>query len=122
MYNLLVVEDDLQLVEAYKDRLGPKYNLKVAVTGQQAIDVLSSWSPDIVILDIYFQGEGIDGFEILRRIREDDNTRNLPVVVVTNLPDIEKKSLELGASKVLMKANTSLIDIENTLQQLLHQP
>ncbi|MFA7169976.1 MAG: response regulator, partial [Candidatus Paceibacterota bacterium] len=75
--------------------------------------------PDLILLDIILPK--MDGFEVLKNIKADDKTSQIPIIVLTNLGDISniQKALELGANTYLVKADFHLDDvmekIENTL-------
>ncbi len=69
----------------------------------EAQGAMARQTPDVVLLDIYLPG--VDGFELLRRVRADPSTRGLPVIAVTAgaTPEIMSKALELGCDEVIFK-------------------
>src|SRR5579864_5497444 len=72
------------------------YDVVEAVNGQEALATIASQPPDLVLLDILMPV--MDGYEACRRIREDERTRFLPVVMITASGDQEKvRALEAGA-------------------------
>ena len=102
---ILWVEDDVFLSDIITKKLS-KYNPTVlhAKNGDEVFAILKTDKPDVVVLDILLPG--IDGFEILKQIKADANTKALPVVLLSNLnqkSDIEKGAM-LGAKKFLVKA------------------
>jgi two-component system, response regulator len=109
---ILLVEDnrhDVALAEAAFARLGADYRLVTAEDGERALERMLGGGmehrsrPDLVLLDLELPG--IDGFEVLRRIRADADTRLIPVVVFTS--SMEDRylcdSYRLGANSYLRK-------------------
>jgi len=120
MAKILVVEDDLILNEAYKKKLAPMYDLQVAIDGESGLSLTRDWRPDLIILDLYMPGK-IDGLEYLRIIKADPAVADIPVLVLTNLPDMADKTLSLGAVKCLMKTETDLVRLEKEIADLLRK-
>ena len=90
---MLVVDDNLQNLElllAYMEEL-PNAELLSATNGQEALDMVAAHEPDLILLDIMMPC--MSGFEVCRRLKDNDKTRDIPVVMVTalnELADIEK--------------------------------
>ena len=86
---VLIVEDDGALRGLLKTALAIRFNVADAIDGQQALERLNFFRPDLVLLDILLPK--IDGFEILRTIREspDPQIAQLPVVVLSNLANTD---------------------------------
>jgi twitching motility two-component system response regulator PilH len=83
MSTILVVEDSITQRELISDLLkGTGLTVIVAVDGQDAIDQLSSISPDVVVLDIVMPR--MNGYEVCRRIKSDPKTQNVPVVMCSS--------------------------------------
>ncbi len=120
MAKLLIVEDDRILNDAYLIKFGEKYDLKMCPDGESAVKAAKSWSPDLILLDLYLQNI-MNGVEVLREIREEPKTKNIPVLVITNLPDMEDKVMELGAYRCLMKSDVDLNKIEKLLEEMLEK-
>lgn len=118
MVKLLIVEDDVLLDEAYRRKLSEKYDIRVEADGEGGLKAARSWEPDIILLDIYLPGK-YDGVDVLREIKKDPKMARIPVLVITNLPDAEKKMIAMGADKCFMKTDVDLDLIEETLDSLL---
>lgn len=118
MAKILVVEDDLILDEAYRKKLSPQYDLQVAMDGETGVSMTRDWRPDLIILDIYMPGK-IDGLEYLRIIKSEPAVADIPVLILTNLPDMAEKTLALGAVKCLMKTETDLNRLEKEIADIL---
>lgn len=103
---ILLIEDDEALLEMYKIKFQAE-GLEVIVSsnGAEAFSVAKIEKPAIILLDIILPG--MDGFAILENIKRDSDTKNIPVILLSNLgqdSDIEKGK-KLGASDYLVKAN-----------------
>ena len=101
---ILVVEDEqdiLDLVEYNLHQAG--YGVETALTGQNALDRINRNRPDMIILDLMLPG--IDGKEICRRVRQDENTRDIPVIMLTaRAEEVDRiVGFELGADDYLTK-------------------
>lgn len=98
---VLVVDDiaaNLRLLDAVLTPRG--YEVVTASSGQEALDVIAEQDVDVVLLDVNMPG--MSGYEVCRRIRDDDRTRLLPVVMVTAAPEEERVlALEAGADDFL---------------------
>jgi CheY-like chemotaxis protein len=98
---VLVVEDDRPSGELLTVLLeGQGLDVEMAPTGEQALAALAAGLPDAVLLDIRLPG--LDGWELLERLRADPTTAHLPVVVVTIL-DERPRALALGADDYIVK-------------------
>lgn len=118
--NLLAVDDNeanLALLKRFCERRG--HVVSLARTGEEALDLLEDRRFDLVILDIMLPG--INGFQVLERIRE-SQTIDVPVVVLSSLDDVESMSvsLRLGAEDFLRKPFNGEI-LEARIQALLEK-
>lgn len=119
MAKILVVEDDPFLRNLLVKKLtDAQYEIVVAVTGEEALEKIDS-SLDLILLDIILPG--INGFEILRRIKEDDQLSSIPVVVLTNLGGQEdvQKAHDLGAEDFWIKAYLTPDEILDKIKKIL---
>ena len=117
---ILIVEDDEFLRSLASKRLEREgYKVVVAVDGESAIGTVSSEKPDLILLDLLLPG--MDGFEVLSKVRSDASQVSIPVVVFSNLgqrEDIEKAK-KLGATDFLIKANFTLDDVVAKIGSIL---
>jgi signal transduction histidine kinase/DNA-binding response OmpR family regulator len=116
---LLVDDNDLSLyiLRELLDR--PWLNLVEAHNGQEALDIIDREQPDAVILDLVMPGMG--GFEVLQKLREQEQTRRLPVIVYTSklLTGEEKKRLtDLAAGLIAKSDVTTSLSPESLLRSL----
>lgn len=116
---LLVDDNDLSLyiLRELLDR--PWLNLVEAHNGQEALDMIDREQPDAVILDLVMPGMG--GFEVLQKLRDQEQTRRLPVIVYTSklLTGEEKKRLtDLAAGLIAKSDVTTSLSPESLLSSL----
>jgi signal transduction histidine kinase/CheY-like chemotaxis protein len=116
---LLVDDNDLSLyiLRELLDR--PWLNLVEAHNGQEALDIIDREQPDAVILDLVMPGMG--GFEVLQKLRDQEQTRRLPVIVYTSklLTGEEKKRLtDLAAGLIAKSDVTTSLSPESLLRSL----
>ena len=101
---LLVVDDtatNLQVLTSIAT--GQGYNILLAQSGEEALQTVKEYHPDIVLLDIMMSG--MDGFEVCRRLKADKNTRQIPVIFVTARTDIDavEKGFDVGGDDYISK-------------------
>jgi DNA-binding response OmpR family regulator len=102
--HILVCDDDELLVDLLTYRLSTKgYKVSAARDGGQALERIAADKPDAVVLDAMMPV--VDGFEVLRRIREQPATANLPVVMLSARKQERDivGALELGADDFVVK-------------------
>ncbi|MFL6748976.1 MAG: response regulator transcription factor [Sphingomicrobium sp.] len=101
---VLICDDDPLLAELLEHRLGLQgYETAVARDGGEALALIAQRPPDAVIMESLLPAN--DAYEVLRRIRENDHFKNLPIIVLsarTHARDIVE-ALELGASDYVTK-------------------
>ncbi len=109
------------IARAYVSGLGQNgFEILHAASGEQALLTLGKEKIDLILLDIIMPA--MNGFEVLKAIKENRATKNIPVIVLSNLgqeSDIQK-SRELGAIDHLVKVDYSIADIAQKLRSHLH--
>src|SRR5450759_652315 len=101
---ILVVDDTPQNIELLEAYLLPQgYEIVQAASGEEALGKLSGNQIDLILLDVMMPG--MDGFEVTRRVRQDDSHRLLPIVLVTALRETEDrvKGIEAGCDDFISK-------------------
>ena len=113
-------EDDRRLITASLATLVPE--IRTAAHGQEALQVLESYRPDLILLDLMMPQ--MDGMTLLSTLRKDARYWHLPVVVVTakDLTVEESRRLRSEAQAVLKKANGWGEDLAGLLKKLLQHP
>jgi putative two-component system response regulator len=101
---ILIVDDEPQNIELLEAYLVPQgYEIVKAANGEEALGKLSDNQIDLILLDVKMPG--MDGFEVTRRVRQDDKKRLLPIILVTALRETEDrvKGIEAGCDDFLSK-------------------
>jgi PAS domain S-box-containing protein len=101
---ILIVDDQPQNIELLEAYLAPQdYEIITAANGEEALEKLSGNQIDLMLLDIMMPG--MDGFEVTRRVRQDDIHRLLPIILVTALREKEDrvKGIEAGCDDFISK-------------------
>jgi two-component system, cell cycle response regulator len=103
-HRILLVEDNPNDINLFKLYLkNQNYRIDVAHTGEEAILICRQEDVDVVLLDLLLPG--VDGYQVCRRLREDDKTRNIQIMMVSSQSDLEckLKGIDLGADEFLVK-------------------
>lgn len=100
---ILVVDDQPANIRLLYDILRSEHDVVMATDGQTALDLCTVQMPDLLLLDLIMPG--MSGEEVCRRLKEDEQTRALPIIFVTakNNPEEEAHSLEIGAADFITK-------------------
>ncbi len=102
--HVLVVDDNALIRQFLEDELlGESYTVSTAKDGEEALEKVATDPPDLILLDVMMPK--LDGFEVCRRLKADERTILIPVVMLTALMAIEEriKSIEAGADDFLTK-------------------
>ncbi|MGH2759146.1 MAG: response regulator transcription factor [Actinomycetota bacterium] len=104
MPRVLVVDDDPQVLKLLRVNFELEgYDVLTATNGEEALDLVGRDSPDAIVCDVMMPG--IDGLEVVRRLRAQPDTAGVPLVVVSakaQRADV-KAGLELGADAYVTK-------------------
>ncbi len=103
-YQLLLVDDSAMNLDTLLATLGDRYDLRIAIDGQSALDLIASdYLPDLILLDIMMPD--LDGYDVCRKLKADEKTRDIPIIFLTALNGAadEAKGLELGAVDYISK-------------------
>ena len=120
MSKILIVEDDTNLLKLYQEIFTKEnFEVETADDGEQAIKKSKEFLPDVVLLDLMLPV--VDGFGVLKEIKADPLTKDIKVIVFTNLDSqIQKeKTLTLGAAKYVVKATDSPGNILEEVKALI---
>lgn len=119
---IMWVEDDKFLSDIIARKLSAQGSALVhASDGETALKLLETESPDVVLLDILLSG--IDGYEILKRMKASEKMKHIPVILLSNLgqkSDVEKGKT-LGAARFLIKATVTLDEIVEEIKTVLKE-
>ena len=117
---ILIVEDDKFLRELIVQKLlRESYEIIEAVDGEKGLKMIKDEKPDLVLLDLILPG--MDGFEVLAKIKEDASVSQIPIIILSNLgqkDDIER-GLKLGAADYLIKAHFTPGEIIEKIKNII---
>lgn len=120
MPKILIIEDDKFLRELIARKLqSESFEMVLAMDGESGLELAVKERPDVVLLDLILPG--IDGFEVLAKIKKDETISSIPVIILSNLgqkDDIEK-GMSLGAADYLIKAHFTPNEIVEKIRQTL---
>ncbi len=120
MSKILIVEDDKFLRELITKKLTSEgFEILGAFDGESGLKLLQEQKADLVLLDLILPG--IDGFEVLAKIKADPQLALIPVIILSNLGQREdvEKGLKLGAVDYLVKAHFTPNEIVDKVKQSL---
>lgn len=101
---VLLVDDEPKNVKLLSAKLaGQPYTIKSAFDGAEALEMVSQHQPDLILLDVMMPG--MDGYEVTRRLKQEEATRGIPIIMITALdgPEDKAKGMALGAEEFLTK-------------------
>lgn len=117
---ILLIEDDPFLLNMYATKFElENFEVVVADDGEKGIKLSSSENPDIILLDIMLPKK--DGFEVLKAIKAVDVTKNIPVILLTNLSqknEIER-GMSMGANDFLIKAHFMPSEVVDKIKKII---
>jgi len=119
---ILLVEDDQFLLELYAAKLkSAGFAVEIAQNGERALEQMEKFRPDLVLLDVVIPEP--DGLAVLKSIRGNFATKNLKVIILTNLGQQEEieRGLNLGANDYLIKAHLTPSEIVFKVNQTLNE-
>lgn len=100
---IMVVDDTPENIDLLVEILGDLYEVSVALDGESALEDVAESPPDLILLDIMMPG--MDGYEVLKRLKADPKSREIPVIFVTAMSEVEDEAagLALGAVDYITK-------------------
>lgn len=116
---MLIVEDDEVLLRAlYLTFHSDKYTIATAADGEVSLKMVHRMKPDIVLLDLLLPK--MNGFDFLKYIKADPATKDIPVVILSNLGDQESinRAMGLGAVDYFVKSNTDLATLKIKIDKM----
>jgi len=117
---ILLVEDDSMISSMYKTKFeADGFEVFIADNGVIGLELAKKEKPDIIMLDIILPQ--LDGFSVLEQIKKDENIKNTPVIMLTNLGTEEdkKKGETMGALDYLVKASLTPGQVSEKIKQTL---
>ncbi len=118
---ILFIEDESALQKTFSDMMPEeKYDLVSALDGEAGLRLARSQKPDLILLDLRLPQK--NGFEVLKILKEEEEIKHIPVIILTNLERAQdiQKALSLGATTYLVKANYDLQEVIEKIETALN--
>jgi len=118
--SILIVADDPSLLDMYVERIKAEGAIVLeANNGEQAIKVAKEEHPQIILLDIMMPKT--NGFEVLKDLKSDPDTAEIPIVILTALADDQKRrqAFTLGAADFIVKSEILPIDVVEKMRKII---
>ncbi len=119
---ILIVEDDSFLVDMYTTKFELEgFQVVSAEDGEKGFELAQSEHPHVILLDILMPK--MDGFTTLEELKKNNDTKDIPVILLTNLGQKEdvKKGFELGAAGYLIKAHFMPSEVVDKIKKILQE-
>jgi DNA-binding response OmpR family regulator len=119
---ILFIEDESALQKTFGDFLEREdFELISALDGETGLKLAEKETPDLILLDLILPK--MEGIEVLKKLKENSKTKDIPVIILTNLDDFEKleKSLELGVKAYLVKTDFTLEEVLQKIKEELKE-
>ena len=120
MKRILFIEDESALQKTFGEVIRQEgYEMISALDGEIGLKLAKAKKPDLILLDLILPK--VNGFEVLKELKENGETKDIPIIVLTNLEGIGdvEKALELGATTYLVKAQYKLEEVVDKIKKAL---
>ncbi len=120
MKKILFVEDESALQETLGDVLRQNnYEVISAFDGESGLNMAKTENPDLILLDIILPK--MNGLDVLRELKENSETKEIPVIILTNLEKMEEinRAIEMGAAAYLVKTEYSIEEVIKKIKEIL---
>jgi len=117
---ILIIEDESTLQRALSEFLSLEgFEVVNALDGEKGIEMAMKEKPDLILLDIILPKK--DGYEVVDELRSGEGTKNIPIILLTNLETTEnvKRAFEKGITTYLVKSDYKLEDIIKKIKETL---
>lgn len=117
---VMVVEDDVFVMDIYRTKLAQEgYEVFSASDGKEAMEKMKSNKPDLILLDILMPN--MNGMEVLQKMKDSEDLKNIPVILLTNLSQQEEisKGINLGANDYLIKSHFTPSEVVEKIKNCL---
>lgn len=117
---VLIIEDEELISQMYTMKLNRDgYDCETAQNGKFGVDKAKKLLPDIILCDVMMPE--VDGLTALEKIKKDDKTKHIPIVLLSNLAESEyvDKALELGAVSYMVKSQVTPSDVVKKVKEIL---
>lgn len=117
---VLIIEDDKFIASLITQKLKEAgFDIELALDAEEGLKKIEARIPDILLLDLILPG--IDGFEVLKKLKKDERTKHMPIIILSNLGgrDDVDKGIIMGADAYLIKSNIMPQDVIKKIQEVL---
>lgn len=117
---ILLAEDDLQLIDMYRRKFEMEgFEVQFAEDGEQAINILEKWKPDVALLDIMMPK--VNGLDVLKHIKQKEGYQDVITVMLTNLGNesTAEEIYKLGATEYIVKADMTPLEVSDKVKELI---
>ncbi len=120
MAKVLVIEDDSLILRLYQKAFTFEgYEIETAANGEEGLEKARTVKPTLILLDVMMPK--MDGLQVLVKLKADEATKNIPVVILTNLAGTQdaETALERGAVKYIVKSEHDPKEVVDMVKQIL---
>ncbi len=122
MTKIAIIEDDPTINQMYRMKFeAGGFDVELADNGKRGVDLVASFHPDMILLDL--QMPEMNGVEALTEIRKDPNSKNTPVIILTNMGEEEspKELAALGIHSYIVKSDLTPSQVVARVKEALGQ-
>ena len=122
MKTILFIEDEAAIHRTFSDALSKEnYDIISALDGEIGLRLAKEKKPDLILLDLVLPK--LNGFEVLKALKADEATKAIPVIVLTNLEQMEdiQRVIDLGARTYLVKSNYDLAEVVAMIKKAIEE-
>jgi len=116
---VILADDEPYILAVYKEALEQAgFSVYPVRSGQEVLDTLKKFVPDLLVLDLIMPG--VSGFEVIKKLKADDNLKDLPIVILTNLSQgsDEEEVRNQGVNEYIVKADSSISEFIERVNQV----
>jgi DNA-binding response OmpR family regulator len=120
MYKVLLVEDDPLMSRMYQRVfVFNEFDIQLAGNGKEGLEKIAAFKPDIVLIDVMMPI--MNGMEMLAKLKADPATKDLPVLMLTNLADVKtaEEATKAGALNYFVKSQYDPDQIASSVKEIL---
>jgi CheY-like chemotaxis protein len=123
MAKILVIEDDLFMVRMYQRIFSyVGFEVVTATSGEEGLQIAFQDKPTLIILDIMMPR--VNGLDVLKQLKGDAQTKNIPVVLLTNVSDdnVMNDAFKSGAAGYIIKSQVANEDLVKEIKEYINEP
>lgn len=117
---VILIDDDKWITDLYGEKLQEEgFDIFCANNGKDGVKLIDLYKPDLILLDVVMPGG--DGFYVLKQIKNKEETKNIPVIVLTNLSNTSDRKMaeSLGAEFYLIKVDHTPKQVAEKIREIL---